>query len=775
VTQNTTATGVRSPTNGQWFNQTSDIDMAGCQWDGPIGDYNTTYGSSGLHTFQGYYNGGGHAIRNLTVDSLTNYGGLFGRISQDGITGTGGVVVEDLGVAITVTGDDQYAGGLVGNLYVGSLSNVYSTGSVSSTLAYGDVGGLVGKIYTNYLPQVTINNSYSTASVAMPNAGFSNSHAGGLVGAIEHTLSDDSVQFNNSYATGAVSASGSIAGIGGLLGKDWGSGDPADFATSFFDTQTSYPTSPVGTGKTTAQLTTAATYTTAPAAWSITDGFSASTTWSICSGVNSDYPFLTSFYAVSPCASTSPTPTFDTPVSTLDGFTVNVTNYDDSYNWTPSVTTGAVVAGTASGSTLPLIVTGLAAGADDTITVTTTRSGYTNGSATVMGSALEAALTPTFDTPVSTSTGYTVNVTNYDDSYTWTPSVNSGSVSAGTASGSTLPLTITSLSPGASATTTVATTRTGYAPGQAQVIGVALIPRASASPTSINFGVQTVGSPSAAQTITVTSTGTDDLTFGGSAVTITGADSAMFSDDTDTCSGQTVTPSNTCTIEVTFTPTSTGAKSATLSIASNDPASPTTIALSGGQNPTPPTPPTPTKPSAPTNVSGTAGDGQVSVTWQAPADSGTYAITDYQVTASPGGATCMTTAPTLACTIDGLTNGTAYTFTVKALSGAGWGANSAPSAPVTPQAPRNPTITITGSRSQDNDKRVYADGITTDLVGEVVQARVHLAGEEDYYNGSRRTVSDDGTFRWTRKTNKKVYLYFRHDETRSNRIVISPR
>jgi hypothetical protein len=80
-------------------------------------------------------------------------------------------------------------------------------------------------------------------------------------------------------------------------------------------------------------------------------------------------------------------------------------------------------------------------------------------------------LTPTFDTPVATVDGYTVNVTNYDASFTWTPSVNAGSVTAGTVTGSTLPLTITGLSAGASATTTVDTSRSGYANGTATVTG----------------------------------------------------------------------------------------------------------------------------------------------------------------------------------------------------------------------------------------------------------------------------------------------------------------
>ena len=165
-------------------------------------------------------------------------------------------------------------------------------------------------------------------------------------------------------------------------------------------------------------------------------------------------------------------PTFDAPVATVDGYTVNVTNYDASFTWTLSVNAGSVTAGSVTGSTLPLTVTGLSAGASAITTVDTTRSGYANGTATVTGTALGGTLlTPTFDAPVATVDGYTVNVTNYDASFTWSPSVNAGSVSAGTVAGSTLPLTVTGLSAGASATTTVDTSRSGYTNGTATVTG----------------------------------------------------------------------------------------------------------------------------------------------------------------------------------------------------------------------------------------------------------------------------------------------------------------
>jgi len=129
----------------------------------------------------------------------------------------------------------------------------------------------------------------------------------------------------------------------------------------------------------------------------------------------------------------------------------------------------------------------------------------------------------------------------------------------------------------------------------------------------------------------------------------------------------------------------------------------------------------------------------------------------------------------LTCTITGLTNGTTYTAVVRALNGAGWGPLSTPSPAFTPQAPPTPSIVITGNRAEIKGRPgVIANGVTTNLVGQTVQARVHLSGEIDYYNGSRRVIDANGEFTWQRKSNMKVHVYFRtlDEQVRSNLIII---
>jgi hypothetical protein len=104
----------------------------------------------------------------------------------------------------------------------------------------------------------------------------------------------------------------------------------------------------------------------------------------------------------------------------------------------------------------------------------------------------------------------------------------------------------------------------------------------------------------------------------------------------------------------------------------------------------------PATPGAPTNVIATNGDTQVSVAFTAPAYTGYPAgITSYTVTSSPGGFTATGASSPLVVT--GLTNGTAYTFTVRATGVTGTGPASAPSNSVSPSVPQQVEYTTAGS------------------------------------------------------------------------------
>lgn len=156
-----------------------------------------------------------------------------------------------------------FFGGLVGDNYYGTITNCYSTGSVSGD---SDVGGLVGvnnqgtitNCYstgvvsgTNFIGGLvgessgTITNCYSTGSVA------GDSYVGGLAG-------DNSGTITGCYSTGSISGTGYQ--VGGLVGRNY----KGTVGTSFWDTQSSgQSTSAGGTPKTTAEMKTKSTFTNA--------------------------------------------------------------------------------------------------------------------------------------------------------------------------------------------------------------------------------------------------------------------------------------------------------------------------------------------------------------------------------------------------------------------------------------------------------------------------------------------------------------------------------
>lgn len=169
---------------------TDDIDLSayheGTGWT-PIG--------KPLHLFRGNFDGQGHIVKNIYINSNSEEQGLFGETSD----GT----IKNIGVEGYIKGA-SYTGGLIGwASRSGSIINCYSNCTVNGNTT---VGGLVGNA------QATIINSYSTGNVT------GNNDVGGLTGRAEN--------ITNCFATGNVTGntdvgglSGNFAGNNGIISK----------------------------------------------------------------------------------------------------------------------------------------------------------------------------------------------------------------------------------------------------------------------------------------------------------------------------------------------------------------------------------------------------------------------------------------------------------------------------------------------------------------------------------------------------------------------------
>jgi hypothetical protein len=200
-------------------------------------------------SFSGNFDGNSKLISNLYINRPeANYGGLFGYLS--------GASISDLGLKDLSINTAQYTGGLAGfTTDASSISGCFTAGSISGTI---NVGGIIGWLDGSS----SLLNCYSSASVNGTTA------VGGLIGYnINGSVSD-------CFSYGNVSGSGYQ---GGLIGRDFA----GSVSSSYWDTQTSTQTSSAGgTGKTTAQMKTAATF----AGWDL------SGTWRLAE--NQSYPYF---------------------------------------------------------------------------------------------------------------------------------------------------------------------------------------------------------------------------------------------------------------------------------------------------------------------------------------------------------------------------------------------------------------------------------------------------------------------------------------------------
>jgi hypothetical protein len=248
---------------GKCFILTADVNLQGQVFAEAIiaPDTSSDSGFQGV-AFTGVFDGAGHKIINLTIDTDgagNDYLGLFGLIGHGeiknlglenvSITGgnysysLGGLVGENDGIinnsystgTIRTGADSWNVGGLVGENWHGTISNCYSTGDVTSGDYSSPVGGLVGD------NAGTISDCYSTGDIA---GGEHSGDTGGLVGvnrldgAISNCYSTGNVaggsalgglvgynfdsSINNCYSTGAVTGGDYSSDLGGLAGENGG-------------------------------------------------------------------------------------------------------------------------------------------------------------------------------------------------------------------------------------------------------------------------------------------------------------------------------------------------------------------------------------------------------------------------------------------------------------------------------------------------------------------------------------------------------------------------
>ena len=148
----------------------------------------------------------------------------------------------------------------------------------------------------------------------------------------------------------------------------------------------------------------------------------------------------------------------------------------------------------------------------------------------------------------------------------------------------TLAFTFAPSAPGSRAASVVFTDNAAGSPQMIALSGTGLAPTGGVgfSPTTLSFGTQPVATTSAAQTITLNNGGSTTLSIGGTA--ITGSNAGDFALIAQTC-GSSVAAGRNCTLGVTFTPSATGQRTATLTITDNASGSPQTATFTGTGSP----------------------------------------------------------------------------------------------------------------------------------------------------------------------------------------------
>lgn len=161
LTQNTMADS--SYSNGKYFKLTANIDLSGAYW-------------SPIRNFTGSLDGQGHVIRNLAINTATDYQGLIAQVGS-------GAVLKNLTLENCDISGGRFVGALFGSYNASgtlTVENCHSSGTVTAT---DYVSGLLGDVVgTSLGASRTVTNCSSSCTVSSTATGGNYSFAGGLMG-----------------------------------------------------------------------------------------------------------------------------------------------------------------------------------------------------------------------------------------------------------------------------------------------------------------------------------------------------------------------------------------------------------------------------------------------------------------------------------------------------------------------------------------------------------------------------------------------------------------
>ncbi|MFM6967010.1 MAG: hypothetical protein ACKOWI_06625, partial [Rhodoluna sp.] len=148
-----------------------------------------------------------------------------------------------------------------------------------------------------------------------------------------------------------------------------------------------------------------------------------------------------------------------------NGFVVRVTNYDSNFTWaaTPSANASLLFRlPSASATFWDITVRNVPLDQSATLTITATRTGYSDGTASIVGYAKKTGITPAFGPVIQTLIGFSRQITNYDPAYTWFVTSSAGVLSFS----NTGLITVSDMYSDITANIYVKVSRDGYATGQ---------------------------------------------------------------------------------------------------------------------------------------------------------------------------------------------------------------------------------------------------------------------------------------------------------------------